>query len=106
MGTQAPTAAPTPAPRPAPTPAPTSSARLIGSGCCRDFKVILISTHDPLTRSECEHKCLDHPACNAFAVSGCSSSSAEACGAGCHIYELDQEEGPLHMRAMSQMASQ
>merc|ERR1711933_370142 len=80
------------APTPAPTPTSNPSARLIGAGCCRHFKAILNATHDPLTRTDCQNKCLDHPACHAFAVSGCSSSSDELCGAGCHIYQLDQEE--------------
>jgi len=74
------------------TAAPTPTARLIGAGCCRPFKVILNATHDPLARTDCKQKCLDHPACNAFAISGCSFSADEACGAGCHIYQLDREE--------------
>merc|ERR1712066_812542 len=89
MGTLAPTPAPTPAPTQAPTPVPT--AKLIGAGCCRPFNVILNATRRR-TRADCMHQCEDNPSCNAFAISGCSSSSDEQCGGGCHIYALNSAQ--------------
>merc|ERR1712187_594506 len=97
------TPAPTPEPTPAPTPAPSPEPKLIGPGCCRRLKDgiargwktgILMSWKNG-TRTECMQRCAEHPACNAFAPSGCSSSSDQICGEGCHIYKTDTSEGEI-----------
>merc|ERR1712039_927761 len=65
------------------TPSPTLSpqTRLIGVGCCRGLqkgilngwkKGILMSWKNR-TWADCAQSCAEHPACNAFAASGCAS---------------------------------
>merc|ERR1712217_715154 len=73
------------------TPSGAPTTKLVGQGCCRPFKEILDARRD-MTRTECMEVCMSRQACNAFAISGCSSSSDENCGGACHIYELDSAE--------------
>merc|ERR1712217_50233 len=91
------------------TPSPTLSpqTRLIGVGCCRGLqkgilngwkKGILMSWKNR-TWADCAQSCAEHPACNAFAASGCASSSDTVCGGGCHIYETKTATGDIHTAA-------
>merc|ERR1712187_740870 len=94
--TQAPAEAPVPPPMlpsttTTPTPSGAPTTKLVGQGCCRPFTEILDARRD-MTRTECMEVCMSRQACNAFAISGCSSSSDENCGGACHIYELDSAE--------------
>merc|ERR1712217_324624 len=74
--------------------------KLVGEGCCKpswDIKKIRSGGHildniPNLTRSECAVACDQNAACEAFAISGCSSSSDMFCGGACHLYQSDSRE--------------
>merc|ERR1712032_1219305 len=67
------------------------STTLVGEGCCKPWQNI-IGNAPSLTRSECAIQCLSTANCNAFAISGCDSSSDETCGGRCHLYQMSSQE--------------
>jgi len=67
------------------------TATLVGEGCCKPWQTI-IGNAPSLTRSECAIQCLSTDNCNAFAISGCDSSSDETCGGRCHLYQMSSQE--------------
>jgi len=75
---------------------------LIGEGCCKPWREILENTPN-LSRSECAIQCASNARCNAFAISGCSSSSDETCGGQCHLYRMGDNEDEAHSGACFEM---
>merc|ERR1712187_547580 len=66
---------------------------LVGAGCCKPWDMILQTTSlSRHTFGECAAECASNDACNAFAISGCSSSSDEVCGGACHQYQVNSPE--------------
>lgn len=68
-----------------------ATTTLVGAGCCKPWREIIANTLN-LTRKECAVECASHSECNAFAISGCSSSSDETCGGQCHLYDMNSLE--------------
>merc|ERR1711920_1175176 len=67
------------------------TTKLVGPGCCRPV-IDFITRMQNSTRNECAIECASNTDCNAFAISGCSSSSDETCGGACHLYLIDQHQ--------------
>merc|ERR1712217_259078 len=74
------------------TPAIPTAPSLVGAGCCRPVIVAILNRQHNLTRSQCAMDCASKPDCNAFAISGCSSSSEGTCGGACHHYLIDSQQ--------------
>merc|ERR1712050_103157 len=63
----------------------------VGPGCCRPVVGDYINLVQNSTRNGCAMECASNT-CNAFAISGCSSSSDQTCGGACHLYLIDQHQ--------------
>merc|ERR1711972_736138 len=66
--------------RVATTSAISAATKLVGPGCCRPVLGDYINLVQNITRNGCAMECASNT-CNAFAISGCSSSSDQTCGA-------------------------
>lgn len=70
-----------------------ASVSLVGPGCCKPAKIWDFGKQmSGRTLKECTVECASHIQCTAFAMSGCSGSSDEACLGTCHIYTIGLEE--------------
>lgn len=71
--------------------------KLVGEGCCKpSWDIVkmqsgghILDNIPNLTRTECAVACNQKAACEAFAISGCNSSSDMFCGGACHLYQSD-----------------
>merc|ERR1711972_806444 len=73
------------------TPAIPTAPSLVGAGCCKPRIVSMLNRQHNFTRSQCAKDCAPKSDCNAFAISGCSSSADGTCGGACHHYLIDSQ---------------
>jgi len=73
------------------TPAIPTAPSLVGAGCCKPRIVSMLNRQHNFTRSQCARDCASKSDCNAFAISGCSSSADGTCGGACHHYLIDSQ---------------
>merc|ERR1712151_1115487 len=73
------------------TPAIPTAPSLVGAGCCKPRIVSMLNRQHNFTRSQCARDCASKLDCNAFAISGCSSSADGTCGGACHHYLIDSQ---------------
>merc|ERR1712039_875128 len=63
----------------------------VGPGCCRPAKYLQQTVNEDATMMECEAACRASTHCDAFAISGCSSSTDALCGGSCHLYRIGND---------------